>query len=56
MFCPAVDLNRMSGGEMQCRLGYARADPDDHPSRLCPGISRALTQLVLSAIARVRGN
>ena len=35
---PAVNLVRMSGGEMQRRLGCARADPDDHSgSQGCPG-------------------
>ena len=43
---PAVELVRMSGGEMQRRLGCARADPDDHSGRVKvgSGLSRALRQ------------
>ena len=53
MFCLAVGLNRMSSGEMQCRLGYARADPDDHPWQF-PAISQALRHLLLWALPSPR--
>ena len=38
---------------MQCRLGYLRADPDDHPWQF-PGISRALRYLLLWALPSPR--